>query len=722
MQINEVVDLEQLRVTAKISQAEMAEHLGVSQSQVSRYERDPDEVPHKIIRKWVEFCGYVASSKGIDVGMPFAEIQERVQLMLDYAQTEPEPIDGESSRHIPITATEFLEGVFTVARKPRIGVLGRFDMGKSRLCNVLLGGDRLPTSYQPATSVICLIRHVSDKPSWQAEDVWMMSKGFSLDQADSEDHCLQHRLFAGGFEALKQYGTHTGSGIEHKAFAAVAYVDAPILLGCDMVDLPGYGHSDDDQDRAEMAHKMVDVMLYLSTAVGFLDQNDLNYLSVLLRHLPTYEGHGAVNEPLRNLMVVATRADMAGSQIDSILDMSANRAFRHLDNAIEEREKITGVHISQENFRRRFFTFTADNPAMREGFESDLKDLLINVLPSYTLKRLNFHVQEAKSAATRQCNQWIHRLELALDEREKAQAAIQEIDAQEPERLRKKAAHEQRIVTLVGELKNDSREIVTRAFDEEVSVEAIEAMIRRRYDNKKDAQQLAGAYLLDSVQKKIADSVTVKAERFAEDVDSFLGEYQVSIGESEFLQGGWDFNARATFMGALAGIGTFGALATWVSVAAAGSNLGAYLLIPSVVSFLSSIGIGVGGTSAAVSLVSTLGGPITIGIAIAVGIGLLVASLFGDSWQKKLAKKIRESVLEQGAKGKILSSIDKYWDDTKLAFVQAAAETEAVYQSKLKSLRILAFDTNQATVEAELKFAKETRDFFGGMPWRAVRG
>lgn len=74
-------------------------------------------------------------------------------------------------------------------------------------------------------------------------------------------------------------------------------------------------------------------------------------------------------------------------------------------------------------------------------------------------------------------------------------------------------------------------------------------------------------------------------------------------------------------MGAVASLTTFGALATWASIVAAGSNLGAYLLVPTVVSFLSSIGVSVGGTAAAASIVAVLGGPITIGIGIAVVIG-----------------------------------------------------------------------------------------------------
>ncbi len=50
------------------------------------------------------------------------------------------------------------------------------------------------------------------------------------------------------------------------------------------------------------------------------------------------------------------------------------------------------------------------------------------------------------------------------------------------------------------------------------------------------------------------------------------------------------FDARAAFLGGLAGGGTFGALAGWAAIVAGGSNLGAYLLVPQVVSLLARLG------------------------------------------------------------------------------------------------------------------------------------
>lgn len=713
--------LEKKRIDAKITQADMATFLGISQSQVSRYEQDPDNVPGGMLRKWNQICGEIAGGQGLEMEDPRVELKGRIELMAAYAAVEPQR-GNVPEKNVPLNAAGFLASVQVTAKKPRVGVFGQFDAGKSRLINVLLGGSRLPTSYQPATSIVCLLRHANEKPTWQAEDVWLMSKGFNLDMAGDAAHCLEHKMFAGGYESLAQYGTHTGLGKEHKAFAAVVYVDSPLLLGADLLDLPGYGHSEDDKDRAEMAQKMVDVLIYASSATGFLNQNDLTYLNVLIRNLPTFENSKGRIAPLRNVLIVATHAHHVDQPVarTAILDAAAVRCYKHLENAVADRELQAEATISQDDFRNRIFTFSADDSAIRSAFEQDLKNLLADVLPGSTLYQVQKHVLLAKAEATASCGQWIASLQVALDEREKAQAEITAIQSDEPNRLRKKEAHQQKINGLIDNFANESQALISKTFADRTSVLAIEALIEHRYKDKKEAQQLAASYLVDSIQKSINDGVKVKANELGEEIDVFLDGYGPAIDKAALQAGGWDFNARVAFMSAMSGIGTIGALAAWASIAAAGSNLGAYILIGQVVGWLSSIGISLGGAGTVMTFVSAIGGPITLGIAAAIGVVLAVFALFGDSWQTKLAKKIHEGLVKQRGEKKMSEGVAKYWADTKNAFEIAVTKTEEAYQNKLESLYVLAFTTKREEIEVELKLAKETRDFFAGMPWRTT--
>ena len=249
----QTTDLAKMRADAKISQEEMATHLGISQSQVSRYEQDPDNTPLGVAKAWVKYCGDISTKQGLEYGAPYRDIATQIKLMNDYAETAPAPLDDALFKCAP-TADSFVREVRNLGRKPRVAACGRFDQGKSRLANTLMGSEALPTGYQPATAIISLVRHVGDRPSWIREEVWIMRKGFDLNQANDERHCNEYKIVAGSFDTLRKYGTHNDNrpADADQCFAALVFVDSPFLLGCDLLDLPGYGHSPDDHTKAEL--------------------------------------------------------------------------------------------------------------------------------------------------------------------------------------------------------------------------------------------------------------------------------------------------------------------------------------------------------------------------------------------------------------------------------------------------------------------------------------
>ena len=120
------------------------------------------------------------------------------------------------------------------------------------------------------------------------------------------------------------------------------------------------------------------------------------------------------------------------------------------------------------------------------------------------------------------------------------------------------------------------------------------------------------------------------------------------------------------------------------------------------------------------SAVSAIGGPITLGIAAALLVGFGTYSLFGDSWQTKLAKKIHKELIENKVEEKFLTGVTKFWNDTKDSFKEAARITERDYLDELDRLRTLAFSSEKETIEQELKLAKEIFNFFIGLPWKTI--
>lgn len=701
MNIDNLVNLKEMRTLAEISQAEMAKALDVSQSQISRYEEDPEDVPMKILKKWAEICGFLEGKlEPITVGHPYLDIQNKKKTI--YEQLNYAPVITESSSGVieTLNIDNLISNLDQISRKPRLGVFGHFDMGKSRLCNVLLGDSCLPTRYQPTTSVACILRHISDKPSWQIEDVWMMDKDFNIHKINDEEHCKRHRVKAGNLASLESYVTHQDDE-DLDSHYAVLYIDAPILLACDLVDMPGYENDENDSKRTELATTFVDIVLYLSTAQGFLGKNDLDYIGSLINVLPSYESEKI--RSLDNLFIIATRSDIIENQNDifDLLNKAAKRAFKHLEYKFEDRG--AEEEVTEEYFRSRFFTFSADKKYLRAEFEKNLVNLLQDRLPSLVSEKFNTSFQESLEALSHKYKNLTENLDNILNQHEQMKIQLESMKEDEKVDSINRKKHKEKILKDIEIYKNECISEVKVVTKKYLTIDYIESMIKSRYEDKKDAQQLAASYLSDLIQFSINKKVKEKSVELSKQIDDLLNEYDKKQGFSKDLK--LNFDSKTIFMGAVASLTTFGALATWASIVAAGSNLGAYLLVPTVVSFLSSIGVSVGGTAAAASIVAVLGGPITIGIGIAVVIGGVFAWLTGSSWQKKIAKKLVDLFEKEDFENKLIKGISVYWNDTSKAFESAVNETEKKFQDEVSNLENSLSCLDDATL-------KEHKDYY----------
>ncbi len=715
-------DLAKMRADAKISQEEMATYLGISQSQVSRYEQDPDNTPLGVVKAWVKYCGDISTKQGLEYGAPYRGIATQIKLMSDYAETAPAPLDDALFKGAP-TAASFVREVRNLGRKPRVAACGRFDQGKSRLANTLMGSDALPTAYQPATAIISLVRHVSDRPSWIKEDVWIMRKGFDLNQANDEQHCNDYKIVAGSFDTLKKYGTHNDNqpADADQCFAALVYVDSPFLFGCDLLDLPGYGHSHDDHTKAELAHSLADVLIYASAAQGFMDQQDLQFANALLKQLPTLEAKDGTLPVLRNVYFVATMARQDQADLEDIITKASSRAYTHLLEGLQARGELIGRPISLTDFRARFFTYLVDDTSRRKAFEEDLADLLSKVCPVQVRGRLDGWVVELKNSTKAYCDGWTARLVEALENRDRAQGSLEMLERAEPLRQRRIGSKTERILSTIAANKSASTEHIKADLSKLVTPDYVEKRIRERYEDKKDAQQLAGSYLIDHIQNKLNSFLAERAQELVPDINDILADYQAagtSAGGVELGSLSVPFNVKGVFLGALAATGTAGAMAAWAAATAASAEVGSAMLLPGVASYLAGIGATAGGVVSTGSLIAALGGPITLVIGLGVLLGLAAYALFGSSWQSRLAKKICEALKEQRFLETLATHSEKYWDDTRHSFQKGMAATEAAYQDNLGNLRKLVNATGREEMTAMISKVESTRDFFGGIPWR----
>lgn len=203
-------------------------------------------------------------------------------------------------------------GIMSKFVKPTVAIVGRSDTGKSTLINSLIGAEKMPAKWTPTTSTAVYVKHIKDRPAFIHDEAWIFKrecgneKFWNSKRLYDEKYCEKWKVAGGDLSLLETYSTRQGGGLKTEAGSAVVFVDAPILLNCDIIDLPGYGTetaSDDVITAKTAAH--ADVLIYLSLASGFLRIEDIEYLKNNVRTLPVLEKKGENGlKPLANLFVI----------------------------------------------------------------------------------------------------------------------------------------------------------------------------------------------------------------------------------------------------------------------------------------------------------------------------------------------------------------------------------------------------------------------------------
>lgn len=220
-------------------------------------------------------------------------------------------------------------GIMSKFVKPTVAIVGRSDTGKSTLINSLIGAEKMPAKWTPTTSTAVYVKHIKDRPAFIHDEAWIFKrecgneKFWNSKRLYDEKYCEKWKVAGGDLSLLETYSTRQGGGLKTEAGSAVVFVDAPILLNCDIIDLPGYGTetaSDDVITAKTAAH--ADVLIYLSLASGFLRIEDIEYLKNNVRTLPVLEkkGENAERERIANKVAegLAKDSEYTGARNDAV--------------------------------------------------------------------------------------------------------------------------------------------------------------------------------------------------------------------------------------------------------------------------------------------------------------------------------------------------------------------------------------------------------------------
>jgi transcriptional regulator with XRE-family HTH domain/GTPase SAR1 family protein len=742
------IDLQSVRERAGLSQTELGAILGLSQAQVSRYEQEPGSIPAALLMKWAQALGTdlatlmasaVPPPPPLDTGDPYVQLRYNLNLLEQYIN-DAAPVGELNIPNQPPTPDDLRKQLERYRQKPNLVLVGRFDSGKSHLANTLMGGKFLPSQYQPATKVITFVRHIDDRPAWfdeqvciLAEDFWPRDEKenqiFDLTLLDSEGWCERHCIKAGSLEVLRQHGVHDHLRDEDReGHSAVVYVNSPLLESCNIVDFPGYSDKSDqtskDVKKANSAVQIADLILYTSAANGFMNAEDFSRLGYLLRVLPTLETDFNDFPKLGNLFVVATHAapHIPDSEIESTLEIGASRLYKQISSTIlNERSERINCPITQEDLQKRFFAFWGETPNRWVRLKSELVAVLGQYFPKVRQVQIDREISTLKHEVPQQIAEQIQAYEQTKSEVEQRQLELQKLEKDEPERVSQVNQGRCKIHQRISELRDQSKDSFQQTYSNMVHVAAVETMIRSHYDDKREAKEYAAGYLIEQLQSNLGAIINEKSDVLKIDIDKFLGTYEEVFLKLPKLKVGSvsiPFDPKGAFIGGLAGAGAVGALAVW---AAALGNLGAYILVAKFVGLLAALGISIsGGVATAVAFVAAIGGPITLGIGLIAAAAMMGWGLFGESWQRRLAKKIVSHVEEQQVFNKFLQGVDEYWEDTDKAFDKGADAIEEKFKAYIEHLIELSSNNtaSKERIENLLCVLRELRDFFAGIPWK----
>lgn len=671
---------------------DLARLIGVSRQTIGSYKKNPASLPAEKLLELSRGTG-ISLDKLLSNTKPFAspniphtyadqatplvrairEGTEARENIRNFEVDDKPAICVDLKKQIDNSLGEMLSIARLQSKKPNLACMGLSDTGKSTVINYLLGTKVAPAAYTPMTSAPTYFVHVNERPDLFAtpkENAVVFGRTvnskisrFNHDLIGDMEYTKDFVLKTGDAASiLNAYGTRNGAFYEDDSIIIdeiVVYIDAPILEEVTIIDYPGFGTGEAKDDVSlTIDMSTVDILFFLSRANGFFSTEGEK---TALAHVLTSRSDVSA------LYILATHAHSIGdpNEMNGILDSGCKRLIQILPDDACKR-----IGISNENndkLRKRFFAFSPQLDVYCRELNSDLKKTIPQAIET--------KLTESKSAffnAVREKEQWYSSLlgssggQLSVDRvisEDEIDSVLSSIDAKY-EGLKASLADQ------INSLRQSAKEDFKVEYDKIINVQFIQSAIKRKgFKNRKKDIEALGNYISQELNESFVQVRDKYGNEFVEKLKEGLTSYQEAWTGSNIVVSMKDFNFICSFASGLTGLTAFGALSLWAAAVAAGSNLGAYILVAKVVAALSAIGINLGGTAAVITFIASIGGPVTIGIALAVIAAAATFGILSGTWESRVSKKLVREFEKENALQNCLASIDTYWDDTKAALV-----------------------------------------------------
>ena len=609
-------------------------------------------------------------------------------------------------------------------KKPKVSFAGQSDSGKSTLINALIGAEHMPAKWTPTTSIIVYLKHIDDKPNYIKEDVWIFKRLGTRVWQDSmltdEKATRQFLLMAGGYEILETYGTHQKESSQTKeAVSAVAFIDSPLLKDCDILDIPGFAATAED----DALHKFVsqdsetDVLIYLSRANGFLQEGDINYLNKCINALNPLERSGKNGiVKLENLFIVASQSGAVNqgnaAELNGILELRCAELIKHMKvsadvtgfrSLLPLRTKQTGYNYEPADIHARFFTYEKDLPRLCAKFNKAFSSLVEKIPLAYQIDFCE-RITALKADSSVTLRNKIDEFLAIIAERDKYLELLRDIEDSEPQRKIEQGAKNSKMRALIQDLASTTKTDIESFYYELLTEDHLVQMIENHgYKNKKSDKTDFASLVNKVLSDKIQLILTQKTEEYSEEMDSYLQKYEQSFQSySSKNKVKMEFSANKSFALGLTGLAAIGASGAWLATS------------------FTAWSVGVLGAYAGLGPILAVGG--VIGIGIAGVIAGIIAIVTAFTWKKDLAKKIIKAYDSERFLDKVSKETNQYWDDTLKSFNVAAEQVETEWEKYIQSIRELADEASLPALKQKLNYTKQGLSFFENMPLPKMLG
>lgn len=688
----------------KMTQAQFAELIGEEQSNISRWEKSgepPLGVIEKICQKTgVDFNTLLGwnppSHEALNVKNSWGNTELTKRNLKDYIE------EALNKMYIPkeerISYIDDLQvGILDRIKKPKISIVGRSDTGKSTMINSLLGMYKMPTSWTPTTSIAVYIKHISDRPSFIEEDVWVFASKIGEEdywdekKLGNEEYCRKWKIGAGTIDIIRAYGTRQGEDYSKNAGSAVVFLDAPVLLNCDIIDLPGFGTETESDDIITFkVTRTADVIIYLSQAIAFMRIEDINYLKQNISELPIWENINENKlEPLCNLFIVGSQAHIIcggnKDELNKILETGCNNLTKTLsEHYWDERQNFSGYKYSEcgkEELKKRFFAYTTDIPEICEPFNEAFRNLietLPQIIESKTKKEISAYVRKRKPNLKKE----IETFKNIMKERERYVSLLQEIENNEVKRISNNNEKKQTIRCGIIRLRDESIKEYSEFCSKNINIDTIVSFLKeRKVKNKKDDIEAFASWFQEYLKENCEEILKIKSEEMKDMVKDYINFFSESVGAPFSKYNiSVDFDVTWAFTSAIDNSDIFGELnVSLIRIAV----------------LLGSVSIALG-----VLLVSVLG----------------VVKLFGGGWEKRVAKKFVKAIEEKEVVESFRKAITEYWNQTTDAFNNAVSVIDDEFNNYVDILRKTVEDYNVESINKKINILRDIEYFFDNIP------